>query len=227
MTASVIAGEIAFGPTLHLIDIENLCSGRLSISRCTAAWEHYLHQVGVSAEDQVTVAANSRFAAAAFFSLPATARRILVPNIPDAADHALLESAQVDRIAQRHCSVVIASGDGAFAPLARALRTAGLHVIQVVTEGVAISGDLYLACEDLIRLPALDSFLPLSDNSVVAKAAPHDHRALVHNKFTAGGRSMSAAATRTRQKRQLCGSILPELNTRLKLSVSGSNRGDQ
>lgn len=227
MTASVIAGEIACGPTLHLIDIENLCGGRLSSSRCSSAWEHYLYQVGVSAEDQVTVAANARHAAAAFFCLPQTARRILVPNTPDAADHALLESAQVNRITQRHCSVVIASGDGAFAPLARALRAAGLHVIQVITEGVAVSGDLYLSCEELIRLPALDPPPPHSGNDVVPTAAPRDSRALLHNKFAAGSRSMSAPAPRSRQTRQLCGSILPKLDTRLKLSVSGSKRGDQ
>ncbi|WP_257606254.1 NYN domain-containing protein [Rhodococcus sp. LW-XY12] len=152
MTGAVIAGNVVQGPALHLIDIENLCNGRVP-ARCAEVWDHYLHQVGVSTEDQITVAVSRRHAAEAFFTLPATARRILVPNTPNAADDALLESVQTDRVGCRHRSVVIASGDGAFAPLARALRAAGIRVTQVVTEGVGVSGALYRSCEDLIRLP--------------------------------------------------------------------------
>lgn len=155
MTGSVIAGDVVTGPALHLIDIENLCGGWISSNRCAEVWDHYLHQVGVSPEDQIIVAASTHHAAPAFFTLPPTARRLLVSNAPDAADRALLEAVQLDRVTSRHCSVVIASGDGAFAPLAQLLRATGLRVTQVVTDKVSVSGELYRSCEDLIRLPAL------------------------------------------------------------------------
>lgn len=155
MTKSVLVGDPPNGPALHLIDIENLCGGKLSSNRCSEIWDHYLHQVGVSVEDQITVAASKHHAAHAFFALPPTARRLLVSNAPDAADHALLEAVRLDRLTNHHRSVIIASGDGAFAPLARLLRDGGLRVTQVVTDGVSISSELYRSCEDLIRLPAL------------------------------------------------------------------------
>lgn len=155
MTGSVIAGDVVMGPALHLIDIENLCGGWVSDKSCAEVWDHYLHQVGVSPEDQIIVAASVRHAAPAFFTLPPTARRLLVSNAPDAADRALLDSVRLDRVITLHRSVVIASGDGAFAPLAQRLRAVGLRVTQVVTDKVSVSGELYRSCEDLIRLPAL------------------------------------------------------------------------
>jgi len=138
---------------LHLVDIENLCLGRTLPATCSAVWDDYQHQVGVGGRDQVVVAANAISAAPAFFALPASARRILVPVLPDAADLALIDSIDVDRVAQRHATVVLASGDGAFAPLARSLRSRGLRVVQVVSAGARIAAELYLACHELRVLP--------------------------------------------------------------------------
>jgi hypothetical protein len=138
---------------LHLLDIENLCLGRVRPSTCSVVWDHYLHQVGVSPRDQIVVAANSVGAASAFFSLPGSARRLLVPATPDAADHALIDSVDLERVALRHDTVFIASGDRAFAPLAHDLRARGLRVVQVVATGARVAAELYVTCDEFRQLP--------------------------------------------------------------------------
>ncbi|OZD06593.1 hypothetical protein CH275_10310 [Rhodococcus sp. 06-235-1A] len=137
---------------LHLLDIENMVSGDVSAVRCSAWWGDYVTDVGVGERDQITVAAAWRHAAPAFFAVPANARRIGVTSAPDAADLALLDSVDVERVAHQHDEVIIASGDHIFAPLARALRAAGVRVVQVVASGVGVSAELYCSCDDLIRL---------------------------------------------------------------------------
>jgi hypothetical protein len=142
-----------YGSALHLLDIENLCLGRVFPATCVAVWDHYQHQVGVSSRDQIVVAANTVGAASAFFALPSTARRLLVPVTPDAADRALIESVDLERVALRHNTVFIASADGAFAPLAHNLRARGLRVVQVVAAGSRIAAHLYTNCDELRQLP--------------------------------------------------------------------------
>lgn len=126
---------------LHVIDIENMVGGLVSPDRCSKIWAEYETKVGVSKGDQITVAVAWPNAEAAFFAVPARARRIGVPTAPDTADRALCESVEVSRVALRHHEVVIASGDHFFAPLARALRDAGVRVVQVVTKGVGVSAE--------------------------------------------------------------------------------------
>lgn len=140
------------GSVSHIIDIENLCGGDVS-GRVSDVWASYSRMVGVSAGDQITVAANRSNAVPAFFALPHTARRILVPNEPDAADKALVASVDASRTASRHATVVIASGDGFFTGLAVTLREAGLRVVQVATRGVGVSAGLYVVCDDFVSLP--------------------------------------------------------------------------
>lgn len=138
---------------LHLLDIENMVAGDVSADRCAAWWEDYVTTMGgVWDRDQITIAAAWRHAAAAFFAVPATARRIGVTSAADAADLALLDSVDVERVAQHHDEVIIASGDHIFAPLARALRAADVRVVQVVAPGVGVSAELYSSCDDLIQL---------------------------------------------------------------------------
>lgn len=154
MVTTTSAGSEPAGFVSHIVDIENLCAGQVS-EHCADVWKCYTDLVGVDANDQITVAANRNNALPAFFALPPTARRLLVPNEPDAADRALVDSVDVERIVRRHRAVVIASGDGYFAALARTLRGAGVEVIQVATRGVGISADLYVNCDELVTLPSL------------------------------------------------------------------------
>lgn len=149
---SVIRASQIDSSRLHLIDIENMVVGNVSASNCSAWWADYVTTVGISPLDQITVAAAWPNAGAAFFAVPANARRIGVTATPDAADLALLDSVDVKRVARQHDEVIIASGDHIFAPLARALRASGVRVVQVVGPGVGVSAELYCSCDDLIRL---------------------------------------------------------------------------
>lgn len=146
--------SVPSGPVSHFVDIENLCGGDVA-TLCPAVWAEYVRKVGVHDHDQITVAANRHNAVPAFFTLPSAARRILVPNKPDAADRALVDAVDIDNLAEKCSTVVIASGDGYFAPLAKSLRAAGLRVVQVATSGAGfgVSTDLYVNCDELISLP--------------------------------------------------------------------------
>ncbi|WP_413617062.1 NYN domain-containing protein (plasmid) [Gordonia rubripertincta] len=155
-------------PVAHFVDIENLCGGDVA-TLCPSIWAEYVRRVGIHDHDQITVAANRYNAVPAFFTLPATARRILVPNNPDAADRALVNAVDVANLARKRTTVVIASGDGYFAPLARSLRAAGLWVTQVATIGTGISAELYVNCDELITLPVQRLMRP------VCTARSRDH----------------------------------------------------
>ncbi|MEV8223146.1 NYN domain-containing protein [Dietzia maris] len=138
--------------TLHLVDLENLVGGLVSETLVTEVWEEYVRVTGLRAGDQVIVSVARRHAVDAFFALPAGIRRVIGSNAPDGADVALLAEVDVADVARRFGQVVIASGDHAFVPLARAITEAGIPVIQVIGAGLP-STDLYAACGSQLYLP--------------------------------------------------------------------------
>lgn len=138
--------------TLHLLDLENIVGGNVSPSLVAEAWEEYARVTGMRAGDQVVVSVARRNAVPAFFALPAGIRRVVGANGPDGADAALLAEVDVTDVARRFGQVIIASGDHAFAPLARALAAAGVPVIQVIGAGLP-AADLYCSCPTQLHLP--------------------------------------------------------------------------
>lgn len=167
MAEGAVLGKF-HGSVSHIVDIENLCAGDVA-GQASDIWASYSQLVGVSPQDQITVAANRSNAVPAFFALPHTARRILVPNEPDAADEALVASVDVGRLARHHSTVVIASGDGYFTGLAMKLRAGGLKVVQVATRGVGVSAGLYVKCDEFISLP------DVSAKNIAARPVDRSH----------------------------------------------------
>lgn len=138
--------------TLHLLDLENLVSGRVTAQRCSRVWREYVDTVGLSGVDQIVVAVARRNGLVTGLSLPPRVRLIFGEDCPDGADRALVAAVDVRHDAARFQRVVIASGDHHFVPLAREFRRLGTEVAQAM--GAArVSSDLYLACSTNFVLP--------------------------------------------------------------------------
>ena len=133
--------------TLHLVDIENALGGAVATAdEVRAFWRAYREfAVGVGEDDHVVVASSSIMAKVAWFALPQAGIQRRVKDGKDGADHALLESVDLDRDAARFGRLVITSGDHIFAPLARDARAAGMRVHQVIGNGTP-SRELLSAC---------------------------------------------------------------------------------
>ncbi|WP_006246351.1 NYN domain-containing protein [Mycolicibacterium tusciae] len=133
--------------TFNLVDLENLVGGRVDAAAVCDVWSEFGKMIDTRHTDLTTVAVSRRHAATAFLALPANLHRVIGANVPDGADTALIDSVDVGWIAANFGQVVIASGDHIFAPLARRLRSNGLHVVQVIGRG-ACSAALYRACNE-------------------------------------------------------------------------------
>lgn len=140
--------------TLSLLDLENLTGGEIQTAAVRDTWARFTDVIGARYDDHHTVAVSQRHAATAFFALPSNIRRVIGPNAPDGADIALLNSVDIDWTAANFGQVVIGSGDHIFTFIAKRLRSAGLHVIQVTGIG-RCSADLYRACNEHRRLSGL------------------------------------------------------------------------
>jgi NYN domain len=120
-------GDIRRGRTLILVDIENLaCDPRPQVESIRAA----LCRLGLGGSaDQVVTACNHGAALTVAAGWPCA--RHLVRSGPDGADDALLDIALNEDVARRFDRVVLATGDGAFAPAAAALAASGVTVVAV------------------------------------------------------------------------------------------------
>lgn len=137
-------------PTLHLVDIENLCGGTtFSSAEVKAVERSYRRTMLIGSRDQVVLASSRWAAPAAWFGWPNTRR--LVRSGPDGADLALLEVIDTENVGQRFERVVIASGDHIFAQAAAMLQAAGVHVV-VVSRVESLSLELRFAVRDVRRL---------------------------------------------------------------------------
>lgn len=133
-TAAVAAPAARPARALHLLDVENLCGPHRDPQVVSAVCASYLTSQ-VAPGDHLVAATGPALAATAWFALPARTRRLVGHGL-DGADLALLTACGTPAwIAQRYTRLVIASGDRAFALLARAATTAGVQVSVVTGHG--------------------------------------------------------------------------------------------
>jgi hypothetical protein len=111
-----------------------------------------LRRLGVV--DQIVLATSHHAAAPAWFSWPATARR-LVRSGQNGADLALLHVLACESVAARFDRVVIGSGDGIFAYEAARLQAVGVAVTVVTLHG-ALSRQLGFAVRDVRYLEPIE-----------------------------------------------------------------------
>lgn len=141
------------GRALHLVDLENL----LGIDRDAASvgnlWSEYCRTVGVGPDDALVVGTERRWAARAWFALPMTGLRRVVGYGVDGADNALLASIDPDHDLDRFPTLIIGSGDHAFAPLARQARSRGCAV-EVAIGGGQLSRELAASATSIHCLPS-------------------------------------------------------------------------
>ena len=125
---------------LHLIDLENLLGTQRDAAAVADVWSEYVDTVGVGAADSVLVGTETTWSARAWFALPKHGLRRVCGRGPDAADRALLAAVDIEHDLARFPTLVIASGDHAFAPLARAARARGCRVELVIGAGFLSRG---------------------------------------------------------------------------------------
>lgn len=143
------------GRTLHLIDVENLVRGSgASAADVVDAFAAYRSAVAVRTGDHVVIASGCRLLVPSGLAWPGA--RLLLGRGPDGADLALLRASEPAAVAAAYSRVVIASGDGIFAPRAAELRRAGL-VVVVVSLRDSLSIDLRDNAALVRRLPVLAS----------------------------------------------------------------------
>jgi hypothetical protein len=156
----MISGSNRCGPTdrrkrfpergLHLIDIENLAGvGKPSFEQIRVVQGIYVGHVTFGACDQVVVASSHLTLLSAALGWPHARYRIR--SGPDGADLELLDILLYEKVAARFTSVVIGSGDGAFARAAASLAVAGVQVI-VVSRPDSLSSRLAFAASEVIYL---------------------------------------------------------------------------
>lgn len=126
MTATITATR-----TLHLVDIENLV-GDPCATKATVldALHRYLETSGHRDGDHVVIAANPGLMAGLAFELPVPCN-VHAARGADGADRVLLAQADPAFVASRYDRLVIGSGDGAFVPVALAVRDRGVPVVVV------------------------------------------------------------------------------------------------
>lgn len=120
------------GRTLFVVDIENMVGSHdLSQGDVSKAQRRINRAVEAFEGDHTVIAASHHNALAMFYGWAGSAQR-LTRSGPDGADRALLESvADIQWVAERYQSVVVASGDHAFAFAVAALKAAGVAVIVI------------------------------------------------------------------------------------------------
>lgn len=137
VTRRLVDPDVPPGRALHLIDLENLLDGRheqADVSDVRWAVGRFCRGADWRRDDLVVVAANPALLGRVAYDLPAGWQKVAARGA-DGADRALLERAAPDLVRHRFHRLVVGSGDGAFADLARALRRAGGEVWVVATGG--------------------------------------------------------------------------------------------
>ncbi|WP_137843747.1 hypothetical protein [Microbacterium sp. 2FI] len=138
--------------TLHLIDIENLCAGSVSLANVRNARDAYTRVSPIISGDH-TVIGSSRANCVDTIAWGA-ARRVVGSGV-DGADLALLEVLEEERITDHYGRVVIASGDGIFAAAIGALGSS--LMTRVVSRTTSCSRRLLLACHEFAPMPDVTS----------------------------------------------------------------------
>ncbi|MGY1838118.1 MULTISPECIES: NYN domain-containing protein [unclassified Modestobacter] len=138
------------------MDIENLVgSGRPALSDVVAARSAYLDLVGVGPLGQFVIACNRGCPIDVGCGWGPGCARYRLGVGRDGADWELLDVLETEGVSDRFSRVVIASGDGIFAPTAGRLATAGCEV-TVVSRRASLSAQLSLAAKNVVYLADLD-----------------------------------------------------------------------
>lgn len=141
------------GRALHLIDLENLLGIDRTPASVESLWSEYCGTVGVGPDDSLVVGTECGWAARAWFALPMTGLRRVVGYGIDGADNALLASVDLDHDLDRFPTLIIGSGDHAFAGLARRARSRGCAV-EVAIGGGKLSRELAFSATSIHCLPS-------------------------------------------------------------------------
>ena len=124
-----------------------------SIEFARRVWSLFVSSFELRAGDQVNIGMAPWTACNYMTALPLNQVRLVVgASGRDSADKALLNSVDVDHVAERFDSVVIASGDGFFAGLARTLSERGLSVWNATSSCSGGAARLQQACQHHLRL---------------------------------------------------------------------------
>lgn len=126
---------------VHLVvDLENLCGGSEGVPRHVSDAHSALSSAVPLQGAQVVLSVGVR----AYRRTPQlpfvwNGARLLLGRGIDGADLRLLEDLLEEPQARRSSTVIIASGDGCFAPAATALRSRGVHTVALAREGTLSS----------------------------------------------------------------------------------------
>jgi ketosteroid isomerase-like protein len=138
--------------TVHVVDVENLIGEDhrdATVEQIRAVIEDYRRLVGARDGDLFFFGANPELK---FRVMVATgSNQVRGYKGKDGADKALLDVVDGDWVVGQFDRVCVASGDHAFAPLARSLKGEGLHV-TVVSRPMSVSAELYRAASEHLVL---------------------------------------------------------------------------
>jgi ketosteroid isomerase-like protein len=138
--------------TVHVVDVENLIGEDhrdATVEQIRAVIEDYRQLVGARDGDLFFFGANPELK---FRVMVATgSNQVRGYKGKDGADKALLDVVNGDWVVGQFDRVCVASGDHAFAPLARSLKGEGLHV-TVVSRPMSVSAELYRAASEHLVL---------------------------------------------------------------------------
>jgi hypothetical protein len=117
--------------TLHLVDLENLFGDpRASADAVLAAFDRYREVAEWRDGDLLVVASNPGMAEKVVFDLPQP--RVFRSAVGEnGADTTLLALADLRHMSRRFARLVVGSGDGIFAPLAREAKDLGMEILVV------------------------------------------------------------------------------------------------
>lgn len=151
------------GRSYHVIDLENLLGTAREADDVRTVWDAYRAGIGIGPDDQVLIASGPTLAKVALFALAGEHVRYYVRSGIDGADHELLFRTDERHAAVRYDTMLIASGDNAFTPLAHRASQAGLVVWQVAGRG-GVSRSLRETAHlhARLRLPAMTRHLALA-----------------------------------------------------------------
>lgn len=139
--------------TIHLIDVENLLGGHVTVAELADLWPEYFLSAGVVQGDHLLVASARRYSRQTWFNAPKGCRLLFAGNEKDAAEQALLAGIDVESMMRRYQRVAVGSGDGAFVPLVEELSRGGMSSDVVAGRGF-VAKKLRLAARQTMRLPA-------------------------------------------------------------------------
>lgn len=136
------------GRACHLIDAENLNGGYFD--SFIAAGDLWRTHVGLNRSDLAVVGTDAGNAITAHEGLPWAA--LVIGRGPDGADNALITRGASNLSTHRFDSLIIGSGDGAFAQLAAEASSTGIYVI-VACQPCRLSWKLRSAAHRVLALP--------------------------------------------------------------------------